>query len=68
MSCCRHPFATRTKQHSLERGELFLETFMLSDKRFAGCGSFFRHALRLNQTPPALRQIIGNVVFAIHHS
>jgi hypothetical protein len=24
--------------------------------------------LRLNQTPLALRQIIGNVVFTIHHS
>jgi len=64
----RHPFATRTKQHSLERSELFLETFMLSDKRFVRSGSFFRHVLRLNQTPLALRQIIGNVVFTIHHS
>jgi hypothetical protein len=63
-----HPFATRTKQHSLERGELFLETFMLPDKQFVGSGSFFRHVLRLDQTPLALRQIIGNVVFAIHRS
>jgi hypothetical protein len=64
----RHPFATRTKQHSLERSELFLETFILSDKRFVRSGSFFRHVLRLDQTPLALRQIIGNVVFTIHHS